>query len=508
VQTRNRAIADVRREFDKQKAAFEALRMNPADPEANLSVGRYLCFLKNNWDTGLPMLAKGSDAFLKELAAKELANPTDPTAQLRLADGWWDQIAKQSSAAHSILEDHAGGWYQKALPSLSDADRVRAESRMPKDMASTIKPAVAIAPTSSGKTSGPARVNDAIAAVKAEVHLVRTYVGPEPDKTRKFHISELYLTPNGRNIVQIGPGPSTTAWERASGRQVFHGSDEAAISPDGRYLASSDYKRSWVVDLASPERGLTLSARFFGREKAAFSPDDGRLAISDAALDIWDLSKGQKLQHKDRKGDHLRYSPDGLHLLCFTDSIGPTIGVSLFDARTLTPLWYIPQENPHFASFSRDGTRIVLGEYNKPVKVLDAASGKIVAQWSAARGSEVEPVFSPDGHYVLTFWHGATVNPTGEPIKVYTTETGMELERLTISIPPAFSADWSPDGKRILVGCDDGAMRLIDFETGKVLQIFGGHTGAVRAVAFSFDGKFVASCCEDNKVRLFNIVAP
>jgi WD40 repeat protein len=51
-------------------------------------------------------------------------------------------------------------------------------------------------------------------------------------------------------------------------------------------------------------------------------------------------------------------------------------------------------------------------------------------------------------------------------------------------------------------------MRLIDFETGKVLQIFGGHTGAVRAVAFSFDGKFVASCCEDNKVRLFNIVAP
>ncbi len=50
-----------------------------------------------------------------------------------------------------------------------------------------------------------------------------------------------------------------------------------------------------------------------------------------------------------------------------------------------------------------------------------------------------------------------------------------------------------------------GVMYLLDFATGQTLQEFTGHIGPVWAVTFSADGKFVASSCNDNKVRLFKV---
>ena len=41
------------------KKAQEVLDKNPADAEANLAVGRWRCFYKNDWPAGLPLLAQG-----------------------------------------------------------------------------------------------------------------------------------------------------------------------------------------------------------------------------------------------------------------------------------------------------------------------------------------------------------------------------------------------------------------------------------------------------------------
>ena len=44
------------------QAAAATLDQNALDPEANLVVGRYLCFIKGDWKMGRSMLALGSDA--------------------------------------------------------------------------------------------------------------------------------------------------------------------------------------------------------------------------------------------------------------------------------------------------------------------------------------------------------------------------------------------------------------------------------------------------------------
>src|SRR5207237_9161055 len=74
--------AELAREFESVKTARERVKAGPNDAEANLSVGRYLCFVQGDWDRGLPMLAKGSHAALKALAGKDLTTPRPRTGQL------------------------------------------------------------------------------------------------------------------------------------------------------------------------------------------------------------------------------------------------------------------------------------------------------------------------------------------------------------------------------------------------------------------------------------------
>ena len=56
---------------EEVRVALATLKTNPTDPEANLVVGKYHCFVKDEWEKGLPMLLKGNDAALKELATAE-----------------------------------------------------------------------------------------------------------------------------------------------------------------------------------------------------------------------------------------------------------------------------------------------------------------------------------------------------------------------------------------------------------------------------------------------------
>jgi WD40 repeat protein len=63
--------------------------------------------------------------------------------------------------------------------------------------------------------------------------------------------------------------------------------------------------------------------------------------------------------------------------------------------------------------------------------------------------------------------------------------------------------DFSPDGQVALTGGKDGTVRLWNPATGRSLQTFGGHRGAVNDVAFSAKGERVATAGEDGTVRVF-----
>ncbi|MCJ1423010.1 hypothetical protein MMC29_000891 [Sticta canariensis] len=83
----------------------------------------------------------------------------------------------------------------------------------------------------------------------------------------------------------------------------------------------------------------------------------------------------------------------------------------------------------------------------------------------------------------------------------YYWERTMELESHSNGV---WGVAFSPEGKQIASASFDRTIRLWDSATGAARSTLKGHSGGVRAVAFSPDGKQIASASDDQTIRLWD----
>ncbi len=93
-------------------------------------MGKYLCFVRQEWPAGLVHLATGDQTSLQEAARDELAAPADGGDDVKLADAWWRLAQPVKGVQRSALIAHSRFWYEKALPNLAGLTETRVAQRL------------------------------------------------------------------------------------------------------------------------------------------------------------------------------------------------------------------------------------------------------------------------------------------------------------------------------------------------------------------------------------------
>jgi hypothetical protein len=130
IDSRSSDVQEFQREYPDVAKAKETLKTTPENPEANLVVGKHLCYFQGEWEEGLPLLAKGGDARLKGLAQRDLALPAEAKAQLAVADEWWVLARDEKPRRELHLMQRARSWYELAQPKTVGEDKTRITERI------------------------------------------------------------------------------------------------------------------------------------------------------------------------------------------------------------------------------------------------------------------------------------------------------------------------------------------------------------------------------------------
>jgi WD40 repeat protein len=148
-------------------------------------------------------------------------------------------------------------------------------------------------------------------------------------------------------------------------------------------------------------------------------------------------------------------------------------------------------------AFSPDGRTLAVGSsclFAEPafkvpredfahIRLLDVATGKERLRWTAHKSSVHNVAYSPDGKVL------ASAGSDG--IRLWDPATGAERRRLTLKYPLLRSFAFTADSKTLTAHMD-GALRRWDVGTGKELPPAGKLPEGFYVAAVSFDGKLLA----------------
>lgn len=142
--------------------------------------------------------------------------------------------------------------------------------------------------------------------------------------------------------------------------------------------------------------------------------------------------------------------------------------------------------------FAPDGKTFITASHDRTVR-LWSRDGRLMRIFTAE-----EPVwsarFSPDGKHIIAAGSGKQIylwNVLGKLVNTFETNQG-----------PITSIQFAPDGLRFAFG-NHNAVVLGNID-GTFENALEGHRGMVLGVAFSPDGLLIASCSEDQSVRIWN----
>ncbi len=322
-------------------------------------------------------------------------------------------------------------------------------------------------------------------------------------------------------LALVLPSPAVRGQEKT----IALDSDDVltvAISPDGRLLAGGGFAkdiRLWDAGTGKLVRSLEGPKRTT-RRCIAFSPDGEMLAGcgDDGVVHLWNYRTGSLERSLDGPAgtqhmQALAFSPEGRRLAMasakpYSEGQRVLSEVAVLDLETSKARWsHRGDKWGYDVRFTPDGKTLACAD--GAIHLLDADTGALQKSLQVEGRQALKIAISPDGE-LLAGAGGHWVAKDGgtqqiSEVYLWELRTGKLLRKLTDLQPWVRSVAFSPDGKLLATGSSgpilqkgslswvSSEIRLWEAPTGRLLRTIPGEMGQVWCLAFSPDGKSLLS---------------